>query len=142
MCPEAQEPPQPPEEFSINYSANYPMTMVANSPHGIFQLYKNGSLTSSFLVGVSTVGKTQFVNDPQQLQNNVQSAMTSSSAQYSFELKLPSINVSTTAPVNATVNLQSKMKQDGVTVATQTFTYLAGPGGGPKQVSQEYPGGY
>jgi hypothetical protein len=141
-CPEEPAPEDPGEltPFDIVYTSNFNMNMTSNSPFGVLHLYRNGSLQSNIGASFTTIGNTQYITDPVQLQNNVEAAMTGPAEEYSFELQAPTIAVSTNAPEGTTVALTATITSEGSALGYAMMTYIADSTGGPPSTSQGFGG--
>jgi hypothetical protein len=139
-CDNSPRDDGPQSPFGLSYSSNYGLSMHSNSNIGVLQLYRNGALRRNFSAQFTTIGNTQRVTYPDQLRSAVEAEMTSQTGSYSFELKPPTIHVSTSAPPGATVTLTAKLKQGSIIVASKSMTYIADVGGGPPRTTGEFPG--
>jgi len=144
LCPEPEivlpDPPPPPEEIGIYYSANHLLNINSVSQSGSMELYEDSVLDTVFNVQFNTIGNAQKIQNAGALQAAVLARMTSPSSQYSFNLQPPGVEVSTTADQGELVSLTATMSADGEYVSSASTSYEAGPDGGYPSTSQEYGG--
>lgn len=130
----------PSSPWELKYSTNYGLSMSSTTNTGILRLYKDGSYQSNIGVQFNTIGNSQVVANPSQVQADVEAQMTSQTATYSFELTAPPINISTSAVPGTMVTITAKLRRGSTTIKTDSMTYIADVGGGPKTTTEEYGG--